>query len=232
MQAVLSGLPLYASLSSRTIERLARGARQIHAPKATVLFSAGDVATGVYTVVSGLVKIAVPTAAEQDKVVTLLGSGRNFGLSAIFADGPHIVSAASVNATVLVHVKKAQVLAAMKKDAAFAREIAGSLSRRLRELLSEVRSSTAETGTQRTVAFLLNELPVATDGGPATVTLPAKKRIIASRLALTGEHFSRILHELTSARLICVEGPKVTIQDVGKLRKYAYGERPSRAEAG
>lgn len=230
MQALLSSLPLYTSLSTKTLERLARGARQIHVPKGGALFSAGEAASGIYTVVEGLVKIAVPTAAEQDKVVTLLGSGRNFGLSAIFADAPHVVSAAAVRETVLVHVRKAQVLAAMKTDAAFAREIAASLSRRLRELLSEVRSSSAENGTQRTVTFLLGELPASANQGPAIITLPAKKRIIASRLALTGEHFSRILHELTSARLICVEGPKVTIQDVGKLRNYAYGDGPSQPE--
>ena len=231
IQALLSSLPLYTPLRAKTLERLARGARQIQLPKAAVLFNAGDAPTGVYTVLNGLVKIAVPTAAEQDKVVTLLGTGRNFGLSAIFADAPHIVSAAAVRETVLVHVRSAQVLAAMKTDAAFAREIAASLSRRLRELLSEVRSSTAENGTQRTVTFLLSELPSSAGQGPAIVTLPAKKRIIASRLALTGEHFSRILHELTSARLICVEGPKVTIQDVGKLRKYAYGDNPSQPAA-
>src|SRR5690348_572385 len=101
MQALLSSLPLYTSLSAKTLERLARGARQIHVPKGGTLFSAGEAATGIYTVVEGLVKIAVPTAAEQDKVVTLLGSGRNFGLSAIFADAPHVVSAAAVRETVL-----------------------------------------------------------------------------------------------------------------------------------
>jgi CRP-like cAMP-binding protein len=225
IQELLPSLPLYASLTAKTLVRLARGARQIEVAKGAVLFDAGEPSTGVYTVVNGLVKIAVPTAAEQDKVVALLGSGRNFGLSAIFVDEPHVVSAAAVRETMLVHVRKAQVLAAMKTDPAFAREIAASLSRRLRELLSEVRSSVAESGTQRTVTFLLSELPPSVDQGPATVTLPAKKRIIASRLALTGEHFSRILHELTSARLICVQGPKVTIEDVSKLRKYAYGER-------
>ena len=39
--------------------------------------------------------------------------------------------------------------------------------------------------------------------------LPAKKAIIASRLHLTHEHFSRILHELAAAELIVVEGRMV-----------------------
>jgi CRP/FNR family transcriptional regulator, dissimilatory nitrate respiration regulator len=230
MQALLSTLPLFEALNEKSVERLSRGARQIDAPKGTLLFSPGDTPQGVYVVVSGLVKIAVPTAAEQEKVVTLLGGGKSFGLSALFADEPHIASAAAVNETVVVHVPKAQVLAAMKRDPAFACRVAASLSRRLRELLTEVRSSTAESGTQRTVTFLLSELPHTTSEGAATLTLPAKKRIIASRLALTGEHFSRILHELTSARLISVDGPKVTIPDVGRLRKYVNGKAAAQAD--
>ena len=230
MQALLSSVPLFAGLTPKSLERLARSARQIHAPKGTLLFRAGETPAGLYSVLSGLVKIAVPTAPEQEKVVALLGSGRSFGLSATFAHEPHIVSAAAVHDTVIVHVPKAQVLAAMKKDPEFACEIAASLSRRLRELLTEVRSSTAESGIQRTVTFLLGELPQTVGDGAATITLPAKKRIIASRLALTGEHFSRILHELTSARLISVDGPKVTIKDVSRLRKYVYADAASQSD--
>ena len=88
MQALLSTLPLFEALNEKSVGRLSRGARQIHAPKGTLLFSPGDTPEGLYIVVSGLVKIAVPTAAEQEKVVTLLGSGKSFGLSALFADEP------------------------------------------------------------------------------------------------------------------------------------------------
>jgi CRP-like cAMP-binding protein len=53
-----------------------------------------------------------------------------------------------------------------------------------------------------------------------TVTLPTNKGVIASRLNLTQEHFSRILHELSDKELISVEGRKIHIPDVEKLRDY------------
>ena len=52
------------------------------------------------------------------------------------------------------------------------------------------------------------------------MTLPAKKGVIASHLNLTHEHFSRILHELIEAGLIEVDGPRVTIPDVTRLRSH------------
>ncbi|HUF81310.1 MAG TPA: helix-turn-helix domain-containing protein, partial [Burkholderiales bacterium] len=67
-------------------------------------------------------------------------------------------------------------------------------------------------------SYLLSCLPRVMNGSPAVAVLPAKKGIIASRLNLTHEHFSRILRELTAAGLIEVRGRDVIIRDVGRLR--------------
>jgi CRP-like cAMP-binding protein len=42
--------------------------------------------------------------------------------------------------------------------------------------------------------------------------------VIASRLNMTPEHFSRILHDLSSAGLIEVNGRAVRIPDLERLR--------------
>ncbi len=50
--------------------------------------------------------------------------------------------------------------------------------------------------------------------------LSAGKSVVASRLNMTPEHFSRVLHELQSAGLIEVDGRMVRILDVERLRGY------------
>ena len=52
------------------------------------------------------------------------------------------------------------------------------------------------------------------------MTLSTNKGVIASRLNLTQEHFSRILHELTELGLIVVEGRRIHIPNVANLRKH------------
>jgi CRP-like cAMP-binding protein len=42
----------------------------------------------------------------------------------------------------------------------------------------------------------------------------------ASRLNVTPEHFSRILHDLSERDLIVVEGREIRIVDSAKLRDY------------
>ena len=48
--------------------------------------------------------------------------------------------------------------------------------------------------------------------------LSAKKRIIASRLSVTPEYFSRTLHELINAGAIAVNGRQIVILDAVRLR--------------
>jgi CRP-like cAMP-binding protein len=73
------------------------------------------------------------------------------------------------------------------------------------------------TGRQRLVAYLLERLPGHVNGSAVSIVLPARKGIIASRLNLTQEHFSRILRELAAEALIEVHGLTVRIPDVPRL---------------
>jgi len=92
---------------------------------------------------------------------------------------------------------------------------------RLHQLMNDVESYSLHSGKQRIIGYLLRELPEADqEGSNVAVTLPTNKGIIASRLNLTQEHFSRILHELTDLGLIIVEGRKIHIPSVKKLRQH------------
>jgi CRP-like cAMP-binding protein len=95
------------------------------------------------------------------------------------------------------------------------------LSQRLHSLIHDLESYTLHSGTQRVIGYLLRaETDADVADSPAQFKLPAGKNIIASRLNLTPEHFSRILHELTASGLILVDGRTVIICDMEKLRTF------------
>jgi CRP-like cAMP-binding protein len=53
---------------------------------------------------------------------------------------------------------------------------------------------------------------------PDTVPLPASKALIASRLNLTPETFSRVLHDLQQRDLIAVDGRTICLLDRAGMR--------------
>jgi CRP-like cAMP-binding protein len=56
--------------------------------------------------------------------------------------------------------------------------------------------------------------PKTASAGAVTVSLPVSKATIASRLSLTPEYFSRVLHELEAAGLVRIDKRDVHILDV------------------
>jgi CRP-like cAMP-binding protein len=53
-----------------------------------------------------------------------------------------------------------------------------------------------------------------------TVSLPVSKATIASRLSLTPEYFSKVLHELEAEGLIEIDKRDIRIIDVQRLSDY------------
>ena len=237
IEELLANVPMFAQGGRAALARLARSAAVIDAPRGTVLFRRNDPSQGIYFVGSGQVKLAIRTPAGSELVVGLIGPGESFGESTVFLGLPHTVplrdqelAAADrdpvpVDGEVLansrlVHIPARAIMAEVKRNPEFARRIILSLSTRLHHMISGLESYTLRSGTQRVVGYLLTR-PCDGSGESRVLTLPAQKRIIASQLNLTQEHFSRILHELIAKRMIEVRGKVVTIVDPDALRAEA-----------
>jgi CRP-like cAMP-binding protein len=118
-------------------------------------------------------------------------------------------------------VAKEVVFDEIDRDPKFARRMIAGLSRRLHHLVSDVEAYTLRSATQRVIGYLLRPQHEEDEAEKsAAITLPASKSVIASRLNITPEHFSRILHELSNARLIQVDGRTVNILNVERLQTY------------
>ncbi|HXZ91460.1 MAG TPA: Crp/Fnr family transcriptional regulator [Burkholderiales bacterium] len=217
----LGRVPLFAGLAGDELARLAEGATQLEAPRGAFVFRRGDPWTGLHVVVCGQVKLSLHSRHGAEKVVELVGPGHSLGGSGLFLDRPHRASAEALTASKLIHIPKARVFAELEHHAGFfARRIIADLSRRLDHFLSDLESVTLRSGTERVVGYLLTNVQVCPRDG-AAVTLPAAKGVIASRLSLTQEHFSRILHELAAAGLIGIDGRDIRIPDLDRLRARA-----------
>jgi len=215
---LLANLPLFNGLDEYELERIRLEVGQLDVPRGTTLYRPGDHCSGIHVVVSGHVKIALGSASGAEKVVDLVGPGQTLGETAVFLARPHKTSAETVSDSRLLHIAKDKVFAAVQNHPGFAQRIIASLSHRLDCFISDLESLTLHSGTERVVSYLLSRLDGATHGSHAAVTLPASKGVIASRLNLTQEHFSRILHDLAAIDLIRVDGRDITIPNVEQLR--------------
>ena len=219
IEALLAHVPLFNGLDKEEIARIARGTRQVNASRGEILFNKGDPSTGFHLVVYGQVKLAFTSAQGGEKVVDIIGQGGCFGEAVMFMDKPYMVIAQALADSLLLHIAKSAILDEIERDPMLGRKMIASLSMRLHHLITDVESYSLHSGRQRIIGYLLRD-NVDRNLRSLEVTLPTNKGVIASRLNLTQEHFSRILHELADKGLIAVAGRKITIPDVEKLRVY------------
>ncbi|GLU33668.1 Crp/Fnr family transcriptional regulator [Trinickia caryophylli] len=218
VQDFLSRTALFNELAPAELDRLAQGTSQIQLSRGDMVFRRGDPCLGFHTVVYGQIKLSFISPLGEEKVVRLIGAGDGFGEALMFMDKPYIVSAQALADSLLLHVSKASVYAELQRDPAFACKMLASLSMRLHSLMVDVEAYSLRSGTQRVITYLLTLKGEQCDEGQR-VRLEADKRLIASRLNVTPEHFSRILRELSHRDLVRISGREITIPDLCRLQE-------------
>lgn len=218
--ACLAHLPLFCEMSPEEIERISQGTRELHLTRGEVLFQRGDLSTGFYVVIHGKVKLALTSPHGIEKVLDLFGPGQSFGEAVMFMGKPYPVYAQALTDTLALHISKNVIVGGIDSDPAFCRKMLAGLSIRLHRMIQNVESLSLRSSEQRVIDYLLHDLEETREGQDVHISLSANKNVIASSLNITPETFSRILHNLSDAGLIKVEGKDVCIRDVSKLSTY------------
>ena len=218
----LSVLPLFTDLSPAELERLALGCQLRRMSRGDTVFRVGEPCEEFHVTVTGQVKLFAISPAGQEKVIELVGPGNSFAEALMFTGKPYIINAQALTDTLLLTVKKEAVVGEIERDPRFAMRMLAGISRRLHGLVHDVEAYALHSGMQRVIGYLLRDQVVedCATGEVVTVSLPVSKATIASRLSLTPEYFSRVLHELEAAGLVRIDKRDVHILDPKSLAEY------------
>jgi CRP-like cAMP-binding protein len=219
-QEFLQNLPLFRELGEAELARIAAATSQVRAPAGTILFRRGDLPAGFHVVAYGQVKLSLTTADGAEKVVEVIGPGMSFGEAVLLLERPYPVTAETLGDTLLVAVGKHALFAELDRNPLLARRMLAGLSMRVHRLMGDLEALSLHSATQRVIGYLLRDVPEPAGTGGVDLRLPVAKGVLASRLNITREHFSRILHELSAAGLIRVTGRTIHIVDPARLRGH------------
>jgi CRP-like cAMP-binding protein len=213
--------PLFAALDPAERERLAEGCSVHKYGRGDTVFRVGEPCNGFHVVIYGQVKLFALSPAGQEKVIEIIGPNHSFAEALVFTDRPYVVNAQALADTMLLTVAKDVVRREIERDPRLAMRMLAGLSMRLHGLINDVQAYALHSGVQRVIGYLLRDR--AADDAPGAevvVSLPVSKATVASRLSLTPEYFSRVLHELEAAGLIEIDKRDIRILDPQKLASY------------
>ena len=213
----LRSIAALRNLSSAALTRLAAAGTRIELPRGAPLFIAGTQCPGLYVVASGRLMVSVGNAASGVKVIRLAEAGDVVGLAATLLGVATFAGTEALVDSSLVLIPRDSLLENAARDAQLSLALATMAAREARGMAIDIESISLQSGRERIVSYLL-ACASAGPGALLTALLPAKKSIIASRLSVTPEYFSRTLHELITAGAIDVNGRQIIIRDAARLR--------------
>lgn len=221
---LLRDIVLMRGLSGEQQRFLAAGCFPRSVAKGLVIFEKGTRLDGFYAVREGRVKLAMLSPDGGERVVQIVLRGETFAEAMGCCEALAPVYAQALCRSEVLFFRADQVRAALRRWPAVGLLLLQQTCARVLDLYGDIEAFCLQSARQRVAGFLLDRLGADCDEGEsldAQVVLPAGKAVVASRLNLTPETFSRELRRLCDTGVISVERGTLHVHDLLRLRAAA-----------
>lgn len=210
LAALLSQVPLFASLPDEARQTLAARMRRRRLPPATPILYRDDPAGAMYVIVGGRVKVHSATRNGDEVILAVLGAGAFFGEMSLLDGEARAADVSTLEPTEVAILEGAALheLVAAQPDVAWA--LLSALSRRVREQNRQMEMLMTRDVAGRVAALLLNlsgtQGRPAPDGRGVRIEASLTQSDIASFVGATRERVSRALSGFRSQGAIFWDG--------------------------
>lgn len=222
-QDTIGALPLFSDLSPEDAALLVRNSQVISCKRGQYLFMHGDAITHFYVICTGTMQVfrETPNGHEITNDILIAGDTIN-GDEVVARQSTHMVNVRAVEDSSLLEIPIAWMRGHLKNFDHVAEKLMASIADRLHGLQLEAEQLSTMSASQ-ILACYLQKLCVLYDFDPDGFDMPYTKSLIASRLRIEKETFSRALQTLRDQG-IEVSGRRVSIKDMRKADNFACGE--------
>lgn len=209
---------LFSRLTDIQLDRVYRHSQVTELDEGQLLFSQGEDVTSFYLVLSGKIKLFRVSPDGQEKIIEIVPQGGLFAEALMFMDQPNYpVSSAALTRAVVIGIDAKDFKAMLWDSVDTCLLLLGDMSFRLRKLVHEIDTLTLHSGTCRVANYLLQHVP----DDQQSIELEIAKSVIAARLSVKPETFSRIIKNLRGQGILTIDGNKVTIHDREALKQLS-----------
>ena len=209
--------PLFGGLDDRQLALLLETAQLIHLGDGQLLFHAQQQARQFFMVRSGTIRLYLSAPDGTEKVIHLITAGETFAEAITFMEGQvYPVNASALDACELLAFSNNTFRAILRDSTDTCFRLMADMSTWLKRQLADIDALTLQNATLRFTNYLLHQVPAGVQQ-EVTVKLGAPKHVIASRLSIQPESFSRILRNLQREGHIVAEGNLIHIKDIQTL---------------
>lgn len=212
--------PLFRNLPPDVLNSLLGRCRRRSLGRGETLFLQNDPAEHVFLVIHGWIKISRLASDGTETVIHMMRCGETFAEPAALTLGYFPATAqAATDSSVLV-IPATALVREVERTPRLAMKIIAALSNRIHSVITETEKRFSLPTTPRVAAFLLEiSTPIENPAQTLSFELPYDKSLIAARLGMTPESFSRALAKL-KPHGVSTQGGLVTIDTPSRLQTF------------
>ncbi len=209
---------LFSELTDSQLDQVSQFSQVQKLIEGQRLFTQADKVTSFYMVISGKIKLFRMSPDGQEKIIEIVKSGEVFAEALMFTNQiGYPVSSAALAETIVISINANNFQEMLRGSTATCLLMLGSMSFQLRKLIKEIDTITLHSGTCRVASYLIQEMSEDQNN----FTLDTPKNVIAARLSVKPETFSRIIKNLKNQDILTIEGSSVTVHDIDALKQLS-----------
>ncbi|WP_417815978.1 Crp/Fnr family transcriptional regulator [Thalassospira alkalitolerans] len=208
---LISRVAVMSAFSIDEIESIVNGVAVVIHNGRELLFSEGEVADQFFIVLKGQVRLFRILGDGRVTLFHLVSAGESFAEAVVLAGQNYPVSAECDPGSEIVAISRFQLINRLKTDKVLIGRVMQSLIERERFFYQELNDLRQRNPSQRLAGFLLSQ-------GEESDSVP--KHVIANRIGVTPETFSRALRKLEDDGFIARD-QRMSILDIDGLRQFA-----------
>ena len=218
--ASLARIPFFAGLDETALERVAAGTRTRRFRRGEVIFHAGDPGDALFILVSGEVKIALPSETGDEAIIASLRPGDVFGELALLDGAPRSATAQALTATEAVVLPRDRFRELIATEPVVRDALLSSLAGELRRLTMHVEELHFLDMTGRVAACLVRlaeEADPAARDGVIRLRTSLTQAELASMVGCTRQSVNKLLGQFSDEGLVRLDREGIAITDLPGL---------------
>ena len=220
--AILHRIPLFMSLHTRELERIASKLVEYRCPRDGVILMEADTGSSLFIITSGRVKITRTSGAGGEVILAILRSGDFFGEISLLDGQPRTANVTAISDTEMLVLRREDFLELLDHHPNIAVGIMKVLASRLRRSDTQIKSLSLLDAKGRVASTFLQLAETAEAAGPRSVEikeLPTQQDL-ANMAGTSRETISRSLREFVDDGYVFRDHHYLLIRDQQKFSDH------------
>ena len=221
----LAAIPFFGGLEPVALERLAGSMRSRRFRRGEVIFHIGDPGDALFVILTGEVKISLPSETGDEAILATLRAGDVFGELALLDGAPRSASATAISPTETVVLPRDRFRELIATEAGVRDALLASIAGELRRLTRHVEELHFLDITGRLAARLVRlteEGGTPMEDGGVRLRTNLTQADLAAMVGCTRQSVNKLLGQFTDDGLLRLERDGIVVTNVAGLSAMSH----------